>query len=669
MSDSLENYELVELLAPGVHRALCKRGRIRGRHVAVKMIPYTTADEIAKLERAALLHRSIHHPAVAALFSTFRATPMAGSKQQRAFVQVIELCDKGTLATLRANRPKYGAQREALLRTVVAPLADALRSLEQETVVHGDICPKSILLTEGGRPKLSRFDGALSIREDGPTWSKDVLELGRLLIWFLCDDAWESLVCQDTSVLLSKLPTDCSRDFYNLVELLLRQDSSQIRAATMTQHPFFSHFFVDRLPTVKLSLASQVELANKPNGFALRVPNALRREPTCQEAFAELHSDRKALRDLSNVVISTQKSGIATKPRASFGAATTAQRLDFNSEQLQYPHSPPRTEALKSLRIPNQKASRQDFTAEPHERLISTRGLPSKVYKTSNGSLTFQSNGTLLIDLREGDRRAGGRGDEVLLVAADGQTVKVFAAPHLSVPCVLSEPSSSHDLDRLPSKYTRTISFAQDFVDGLRRRTPKALFTLRGTQCSLMINAPIGDIEVKFDHTPLPESTMATTQRPALSRHRIVISRSRGTIELESRRDGTDVGQSKRIFAFRQDVNRYLCLGKDDEEALNSEEKNRLQTAIKSLRLCEAYEAIGFDLDEEAAIPAQGDTTRKQRQLDAPKPAVQTAKPQRNGPDFESVAAQPTLDLTRLHPMSKFSLRVTPRPRMASSKF
>jgi len=51
--------------------------------------------------------------------------------------------------------------------------------------------------------------------------------------------------------------------------------------------------------------------------------------------------------------------------------------------------------------------------------------------------------------------------------------IQVFAAPHLSVPCVLSEPTASYLSADLPKRYDRTFNTVRDFIDGLRRRTPK----------------------------------------------------------------------------------------------------------------------------------------------------------------------------------------------------
>ena len=57
---------------------------------------------------------------------------------------------------------------------------------------------------------------------------------------------------------------------------------------------------------------------------------------------------------------------------------------------------------------------------------LSAKGLPPRVFKTGGGSFTVQANGSLLVDLRESDRRTGGKGNEVFLIEGDGSKVRFF---------------------------------------------------------------------------------------------------------------------------------------------------------------------------------------------------------------------------------------------------
>lgn len=55
---------------------------------------------------------------------------------------------------------------------------------------------------------------------------------------------------------------------------------------------------------------------------------------------------------------------------------------------------------------------------------VNTTYLVPKTHKLAGGSVTVLPSRSLLVDLREGERRKGRRGDAVLVVGADGATVR-----------------------------------------------------------------------------------------------------------------------------------------------------------------------------------------------------------------------------------------------------
>lgn len=118
--------------------------------------------------------------------------------------------------------------------------------------------------------------------------------------------------------------------------------------------------------------------------------------------------------------------------------------------------------------------------------------LPPQTHRTPHGYLTvLNDSGGLVVDLRESERRSGRPGNEVLKVSQDGMTVspafpakiylfltnytqiEVFRAPSLSAPCVLVDPISAWNIQRLPKVYWKRYRFASRFLDLLKSRTPK----------------------------------------------------------------------------------------------------------------------------------------------------------------------------------------------------
>ena len=57
---------------------------------------------------------------------------------------------------------------------------------------------------------------------------------------------------------------------------------------------------------------------------------------------------------------------------------------------------------------------------------LNTSYLAPKTHKLTNGSVTVLPSKSLLVDLREGERRKGRKGDEVLVISPDGQLVSGF---------------------------------------------------------------------------------------------------------------------------------------------------------------------------------------------------------------------------------------------------
>jgi polo-like kinase 4 len=115
-----------------------------------------------------------------------------------------------------------------------------------------------------------------------------------------------------------------------------------------------------------------------------------------------------------------------------------------------------------------------------------------QTHKVAHGQLIIMPSRNLLVDLREGERRAGGKGTSLLIISPDGQQVsgcpltskvlftndlsfdqiKKYEALHLSTPSVLSEPQAIWALDELPERYWRSYKLASQYIEALKKQTP-----------------------------------------------------------------------------------------------------------------------------------------------------------------------------------------------------
>lgn len=104
---------------------------------------------------------------------------------------------------------------------------------------------------------------------------------------------------------------------------------------------------------------------------------------------------------------------------------------------------------------------------------LNTAYLTPHTHKIGSGNVTVLPSLSLLVDLREGERRKGRKGHEVLVISSNGEDIKVYGAPHLSTPCCLVEPVAQHDVNDLPASYRKQYETAAKVVSGLKERIPK----------------------------------------------------------------------------------------------------------------------------------------------------------------------------------------------------
>ena len=170
-------------ISPDVYLATCKRGRLKRRTVVLKKVRYLINlcsrwrqsrlryDQVIATEDvlgSVAVHQSLCHPTILTLFSTFpvvdsdyeadrqsQSQPQSGTSTI-VMMRYIVLEYGGPLGTLSDHLPRLNLAspsplEEGKVRGVVKSLADALTYLEKENVVHRNLVPGSIYVTEDFR--------------------------------------------------------------------------------------------------------------------------------------------------------------------------------------------------------------------------------------------------------------------------------------------------------------------------------------------------------------------------------------------------------------------------------------------------------------------------------------------------------------------------------------
>ncbi|TKR87223.1 hypothetical protein L596_011658 [Steinernema carpocapsae] len=151
------SYKLRKFLGSGAY-AKCYRGvnSETSREVALKIAvkEKQRAAEILKFEAAFL--RNIEHPNIIKVINFFQ--------NKDRTVMVLELCSESTLKEMLKARRRI---TEVETRYIASKLVSALRYLHKKTIIHCDVKPQNILLTENLEVKLADFGLAEKLKPSG----------------------------------------------------------------------------------------------------------------------------------------------------------------------------------------------------------------------------------------------------------------------------------------------------------------------------------------------------------------------------------------------------------------------------------------------------------------------------------------------------------------------
>ncbi|MGE0492684.1 MAG: serine/threonine-protein kinase [Vulcanimicrobiota bacterium] len=147
-SETIESYRLSELVGRGGTAEVYRATGQDGLDVAVKIMRGSEGDseEAERFRREIKACLKLVHPNLARIYDW-------GETSQGRLYLVSELLVGETLSA-RLRKEPVGSGRDQLLATVLPDVGEALAYLHDECVVHRDVKPGNIFLTNSGKTKL-----------------------------------------------------------------------------------------------------------------------------------------------------------------------------------------------------------------------------------------------------------------------------------------------------------------------------------------------------------------------------------------------------------------------------------------------------------------------------------------------------------------------------------
>ncbi|KAI9509218.1 hypothetical protein F5148DRAFT_1189424 [Russula earlei] len=303
-------------------------------------------------------------------------------------------------------------------------------------------------------------------------------------------------------------------------------------------------------------------------------------------------------------------------------------------------------------------------TREP----LSTSLLPSMTHKLACGQLAILPSRSVLVDFREGERRKGRKGDQVMVVSPNGDQIHIFSAPHLSTPCCLAEPIVTHSLNALPEDQYKLYEQAKKVIEHIKRNIPKVVMYEGNFVCTLMANEPRGDVEIRSN----PRSTSASMSASTTAAIRVRFSRKLRTMQIFS--------SEPRVCKKTMFCNaRGVPTDAGDWALLTKNEKECLAALLDFLRVVEAVEGLprgasellcGISSEHQTKPPTKREpgcsvpsaiSPRDDEENDACRPRLGLSKP-------SATPAVPLPSATAPEPARRsIKVAISPRPRFPSA--
>jgi CRP-like cAMP-binding protein len=157
----VNGYRIVRCVGRGGMGIVYEAIRIEdGERVALKMMNHGLLYQpkaVQRFQREADTLSSLNHRAIARLYGRFTA--------YKTQFLVLEFCQGTTLSTVLSA---HGRMEETTVRQIVGQLADVLQYVHDRGLVHQDMKPSNVMLSDSGQVKLLDFGIAIVDRTASP---------------------------------------------------------------------------------------------------------------------------------------------------------------------------------------------------------------------------------------------------------------------------------------------------------------------------------------------------------------------------------------------------------------------------------------------------------------------------------------------------------------------
>ncbi|KAF8644526.1 hypothetical protein AX16_008402 [Volvariella volvacea WC 439] len=609
---TLEDYDVQKEIHKGgtsrLFLAQCHAGRLRCRKVVLKQVLNASSTN----HTTAIIHQGLCHPNIISLYSIILKPSVH---------HVLEYCSEGSLKDIVQSR---GPLTEGELRGVVRNIVDALLYLRKELVVHRNMRPSAVLLSDGMKAKLANFSFAKRL----PTVTSEICE-------FM--DFKSPYIAPET---ILGMPHSFPVEVWSLGCIILYCSSGnppsnvqdvkkRVHITEIAEHPFLTPSSDRKSSGTFLALVDNQENGrtnrNRLYGDQIRRPTAFVARRSASDPIPIIpDADISLTSEESEMTPTVAQQPFAKPPK-------NVLRTDGHIADITNSESESRPGKKRLGAIARGKHSKSDkendvhptkHITDTHLVIGCTKPLPfntsllvPKVHKTTHGALTVLPSGSLLVDFRECQRKARQKGDEVIVIDKTGnkasglpnafcgliihRQVSVYYAPHLSTPCCLVEPKHTYTLDVLPQAYWKQYNDASKLVDQIKERTPKVVSYQSHSKSTLMANGPPGSVEVLswLSSDSLTEANeLSQVRNPTNSPHlRIRISRLKRLAEVAryiNRRGSAE--WTKKTFEFKFDDLEYSLKCWDSLDPL---ERTVMKQTIDFIKSCAAFENTNHETD------------------------------------------------------------------------